>query len=93
MTRYNRQLRWAGVGFACFAMATWAVLSGDMTMYATNWLTTSFKALSGGLLGWLVSRYVIQLDLSKIPVDQRPLAALSQAILIGLFALAVATGA
>lgn len=61
--------------------------------YVQNWGAVAFKVLSGGAMGWFISRYIIGLDLSKLDATDRPVAALSQAIIIGTFALAMATGA
>lgn len=85
--------RWASVAAIVIAALLVGLLVFGFEGYVQSWGGTVFKALSGGLIGWAVSRYVVRLDLSEIAADQRPLAALSQAILIGLFALALATGA
>lgn len=85
--------RWAPVVVVVLisVLVGWLVLGWDG--WLQSWGGTLFKALSGGCIGWAVSRYVVALDLSALPAEQRPLAALSQAILIGAFAMALATGA
>ena len=89
----TRKIRWGIVGMVVLAGLSLALIGGDMTGYLTSWAGTVFKALSGGLMGWLISRYVVGLDLSSTAAEQRPLAGLSQAILIAGFAIAAATGA
>ena len=93
MTKHNRKIRWGVVALVCLAVLTWSVFGAGWTTYAQSWIGSAFKALSGGFIGWVVSRYVVELELSKIGIEQRPLAALSQAILIGAFAVSLATGA
>ena len=90
---HNRKIRWGVVAMLCLTVLLWYVLDTGWTSYVQSWLGSSFKALSGGCIGWLVSRYIVELDLSKISDEQRSTAALSQAILIGSFALSLATGA
>jgi hypothetical protein len=70
-----------------------AIIEMGLVSYVQNWGAVAFKALSGGALGWFISRYVNRLDISKLPAEQRPMAGLSLAVLIGLFAHALATGA
>lgn len=70
-----------------------AIMDFGLFSYVQNWGGVAFKVLSGAALGWGVSRYIIGLDLSDLPAADRPVAALSQAILIGAFALGMATGA
>jgi hypothetical protein len=89
----RRKIRWGAVGLLCMFMMMLALNRWDMVSYVQSWIGTSFKALSGGFIGWMVSRYVVELKLSEISEEHRPLAALSQAIVIGAFALALATGA
>lgn len=60
--------------------------------YVVGWGGAIFKALSGGAVGWFVARYVVLIDLSSLPQEQRPQAGLSLALLIAGFAIAVATG-
>jgi hypothetical protein len=93
LTRNTRKIRWGIVGMLVAAGVFLALATGDFGGYLMSWCGTMFKALSGGLMGWLVSRYVVGLDLSSTTDEQRPLAGLSQAFLIGAFALALATGA
>jgi len=90
---HTSKIRWTAVGVVVVIGVSVALVTGDFGGYLLSWMGTAFKALSGGLLGWAVSRFVLQLDVSELSVDQRPVAALSQAILIGGFALALATGA
>ena len=89
----TRKIRWAVVVIAVALAVMFALTQGNFTGYITSWGGTVFKALSGGFVGWIISRYVVGLDLSAIPIEQRPLAGLSQALLIGAYALALATGA
>ena len=93
LEQHNRRIRWAFVGVLCLIAAMAAVFGWDWTGYIQTWTIVVFKALSGSYIGWIVSRYVIELDLSEIPEEHRPLAALSQAIVVTGFALALATGA
>lgn len=94
MSKHSRKIRWSIVGILCMAAMTLAVLDGNMLGYVQSWIGTTFKALSGGLIGWIVSRYILELDLSSIePGIARAIAGISQAFIIGSFALALATGA
>jgi presenilin-like A22 family membrane protease len=87
------KIRWLILGIIVIAAMHQAVVSFEFYGYVQSWGGTAFKALSGGLIGWAVSRFVIGLDISELPDDQRPEAALSQSLLIAGFALALATGA
>lgn len=87
---HHRKLMWVVISIICLVAMAYQVVVWDESGYAFNWGGKMFKALSGGALGYLLSRFVLGLDLSTIDVEQRPLAALSQAILIVGFAIAVA---
>jgi uncharacterized integral membrane protein len=87
------KIRWLLLGVLVFAAMNQAMVGFEFYGYVQSWGGTAFKALSGGFIGWLISRFVIGLDISELPTEQRPVAALSQTILIAGFALAIATGA
>lgn len=93
LTKDSRKVRWGLVGMVVISAILLATVAGDLEGYLISWGGTAFKALSGGLIGWLVSRYVVGLDLSALDPSDRPAAGISQALLIGLYALALATGA
>ena len=76
----------------CFAAMVVVGVGLGWLGWLSSWIGTLFKAASGGALGYGVSRYVVKLDLSAVPADQRPVAAISQAILIAGFAVAIAFG-
>lgn len=82
--------RWIPVIFAILVALVYAAEQMEWLDYAYSWVGSCFKALSGGAIGWAVSRYVCRLDLSQLPEPHRPLAGLSQAVLIAGFANAVA---
>lgn len=84
--------RWALVAALVIAAIGYAAVGFDWSEYVFAWVGTVFKALCGGAIGWAVSRYVCRLDISSIRPSDRPVAALSQAILIAGFANAVAAG-
>lgn len=87
-----RLARWLAVLAVCAVAAVfgWWVL--DWHGYIQTWGGAIFRAASGGALGWAVSRYVLGLNLSEIPVMQRPIAGVSQALLVTGGAIAVAVG-
>lgn len=86
----KRKTRWIILVLACVIGALIAFTAMGWDGWVYNWIGKLFRAASGGALGWAVSRYVVGLDLSAIPADKRPLAGLSQALLIGFGALAAA---
>lgn len=95
--RLSRLGRWLLILCACGIAAGIAATpegSGGMgwTSYVQSWIGSIFRAASGGTLGWFASRYVIGLDVSAVPEPDRPIAALSQALLIAGAAIAVAVG-
>jgi len=88
MAKSQRKLRWGIVGIVVIASAALA-LNADWIGYVQSWGGTNFKALGGGCVGWWIGRYVMGIDLSEMPAEQRPLAGLSMAILIIGFANAL----
>ena len=89
----SRKFRWGLVAAVVFMAVLLALQERALAGYLQSWGGTAFKGMSGALIGWLVSRYVVGLDLSIINPEQRPLAGLSQAIVIAAFVIALATGA
>ncbi len=80
------------LAFICTIGALIAVGGMDWDGYVKTWIGAAFRASSGGAIGWAISRYVVRLDLSAIAAPDRTIAALSQAILMAGFAIAVAVG-
>jgi hypothetical protein len=87
-----RLVRWSVVTAICVAAALFGYFQLEWQGYIQTWGGALFRAASGGALGWVVSRYVLGLDLSEIPAMLRPTAAVSQAFLVGAGAIAVAVG-
>jgi hypothetical protein len=88
----RRSTRWAILALLCLVGALGAWQGMGWVQYVQSWIGAMFRAASGGFLFWVLSRYVGGLDLSKIAEERRPLAGLSQAILVGCGAIAVAVG-
>jgi hypothetical protein len=88
--KHQRKIKWAIVALIAVGGAL-GMLEMDMVGFAQAWAGKIFKALSGALLGWFISRYVADLDLSNIEPNLRPIAGLSQAILIAGGMIAVAS--
>lgn len=88
----SRRNRWLLIILICTLSGLAAAQALGWMGWVQGWVGALFKALSGGAVGYAVSRYAVGLDLSQLPEDRRPVAALSQAILIGAFALAVGFG-
>ena len=87
----NTANRWNVVGAAAILMLSLVLaLVPDYRIAVEGVISKLVKAAIGGYFGYLVSRYVVRLNLSEIAYDQRPVAAISQSILIVGFALAVA---
>jgi hypothetical protein len=82
--------RWIPVVVVIFIALSYATAQLEWLDYAYSWVGNCFEALSGGAIGWAVSRYVCRLDLSQFPPEHRALPGLAQAILIAGFANAVA---
>ena len=85
-------IRWSTPAAIFVVAMLVAVFVFGWTNYVLTWVGVMFKAVSGAFVGFLISRTVFKLDLSKIPEDLRPQAALSQAILVAGFAIAVSMG-
>lgn len=81
---------------AAFFLPIWPDgVGGHTTMqgYVISWLGRIFKVVSGGLFGFWFSRHVCRLNVSDYePVEGRAMAALSQAFIVGMFALGVCLG-
>lgn len=76
----------------CALLALVALVLMDWTGYVQTWFGALARAASGAALGWAISRYGLRLHLSELPDAQRPVAAISQALLISGCAIAVAVG-
>lgn len=85
--------RWLFVAVLCVIALMAAGFGFGWTGYAAAWGGTVFKALSGGALGFLVSRVIQRLDLSELAPEDRPAAGIGQALLVSGFAIALALGA
>lgn len=91
-TRLHSRHRWAILVLVCLVAAVVTFNGLGWEGWVSSWLGTCFKAVSGGAIGALISRYVVRLDISSIREEQRPVAAITMAILTGAFAIAVALG-
>jgi len=87
------RIRWALLGIVVLVGMHYAMVGFGFYGYVQSWGGVVFKAICGGCIGWFISRYVIGLDISELPAEQRPMAGLSLAVLIGFFAHALSTGA
>lgn len=86
----NTSNRWNVVGAATVVLLVLAyALVPDYRIAIEGVASKLIKASIGGYFGYLVSRFVTRLNLSEISHAQRPVAAISQSILIVGFALAV----
>lgn len=85
-------VRWAIIAIVLLAGGAFAFSGLDWTGWVQSWIGSLFKAVSGGAIGWAVSRHICRLDLSQIEESKRMTAGLSQSILIAGFAVAVAVG-
>lgn len=72
------------------AIVAWVVLG--WSDWTEAWAGVLVKIASGAALGLFWSRYIHGLNLSRVAQEHRPVAALSQNILVGLFALGAAIG-
>lgn len=89
---HKSSIKWAIIALLCLASMLYALNSMGYTDYVQSWIGTAFKAVSGGCIGWIISRHVLGLDISELPVEHRPMAGLSLAVLIAGFAVAIALG-
>lgn len=87
-----RLKRWLVVAVVCVLAASFGWYALEWQGYIQTWGGAMFRAASGGALGWVVSRYVLGLDLSTINPMQRPVAGIAQALLVGCGSIAVAVG-
>lgn len=88
----SRKGRWLVLLTLCVIGALLAVFWLDFRTYVQGWIGALFKASSGAVLGWIISRFIDELDLSTIAPEHRPLAGLSRAWLIGAGMIGVAVG-
>lgn len=72
------------------ALLAWTVLSWED--YVKSWVGTHFRMATGGVLGFVLSHFLTKLDLSALPEERRPTAAISQALLIAAGMLGAAFG-
>jgi hypothetical protein len=84
--------RWALIGLIGLAAFLFAAFGMHMLEYSLAAFGTLFKAALGGGLGAAFSKWGCKLDLSKIEPERRPVAAISQALLIGCGMIAGAVG-
>jgi len=86
------KVRWLFLGLLAIAGMNLALTEFFLYDYVQSWGGAFFKLMSGVALGWLVFRFVIGVDISSLPPEQRPMAGLSLAIIIGFFGHALANG-
>ena len=86
---YKRKIFQVLLAVLCLAGAYWSYVVMGQEGYALDWGGRMFRALSGGILGLIFSRLVLGLDLSKINAADRPVAAISQALVVAGFAIGV----
>jgi len=86
---YKRKIFQVLLAVLCIAGAYWSYVVMGQEGYALDWGGRMFRALSGGILGLIFSRLVLGLDLSQIAAADRPVAAISQALVIAGFAIGV----
>ena len=90
--KFTSTFRWVLVAIIAFTAMTYAILTMGYISYVESWGGSMFKTMSGGCLGYAFSRYVMKLDLSKQTAEQRPISALSQAIVIAAGMIGVPYG-
>jgi len=86
---YKRKIFQVLLAVLCIAGAYWSYVVMGQEGYALDWGGRMFRALSGGILGLIFSRLVLGLDLSAIAAADRPVAAISQALVVAGFAIGV----
>ena len=88
----STRTRWSLIALAGITAFLIAAFGMQMLEYSLAAFGTLFKAALGGGLGAAFSKWGCKLDLSKIEPERRPLAAISQALLIGCGMIAGAVG-
>lgn len=91
--KYGSRLRWLLVAVVVAAGQYYAITAMHWGDYVASWNMVQFKVASGAFWGWFIGRFVMQIDLSAMPLSERVIGGLSYAILIGSFANALARGA
>jgi hypothetical protein len=86
---YKRKIFQVLLAVLCIAGAYWSYVVMGQEGYALDWGGRMFRALSGGILGLMFSKFVLGLNLSDIVAPDRPVSAISQALLVAGFAIAV----
>ena len=89
ITPYKRKVFQVLLALLCVAAAYWSYVVMGQEGYALDWGGRMFRALSGGIMGLIFSRLVLGLNLSDIVAADRPVAAISQALVIAGFAIGV----
>lgn len=92
-TEYGSRIRWVLVGCLVLIAINYAITDMGFIGYVQSWGGTAFKVLNGAVIGWFLFRYVIGVNPAKQPTEYRAVYRVAQAILIGLCAHALATGA
>lgn len=75
----------------CLLMAALA-WNMNWSAYVQGWFGVHFKLISGSLLGYATDRHFLCNDISNLPPESKPLAALQRALMVAAFALGAATG-
>ncbi len=77
----------------CVVMGLVAFFFLNWSDWVKGWIGTHFKLLTGAVVGYLFSKYLLNIDPSEIDdATQRGLAGLSIAIIVGFFAHGAAAG-
>lgn len=91
--QFNSRLRFLLIALIVVIAALYAWFHMDWTGYVQSWGGAMFRATSGAILGWVICRFVLRLHISELPTpEERAVAGIAQALLIGLLAIAVGTG-
>ncbi len=89
IAKHKRRIYQCLLMLLCLAAAWCSFMLFEQAGYALDWGGRMFRTLSGGVMGLVFSRWVLGLNLSEINAADRPVSAISQALVVAGFAIAV----